>query len=142
MLASPRRAALLSAFLVAACSGAGTRSPDSVPALGFLYVAFDNGTTETATVFLESFPTERVALGADTVPRRLGRVRPSRTQTFRIQAPPTEFAITASFDALGEHETDRMRAQAGDTVMVNTNEGGSLTARLKPLSPSGGAGIE
>jgi hypothetical protein len=137
MLASLRTAAaVLSAVLLVACSGAGTRSPDSVPALGFLYIAFENGTAETATVFLESFPTESVALGTDAGPRRLGRVRPSAIQTFRVQAPPTEFAVTASFEALGDAETDRMRAQAGDTVMVATQEGGSLTARVRPHASS------
>ena len=132
MFGRVRTAALLLAVLLVACSsGRGTRSPQSVPAGGFLFIEFENGTTETATVFMESFPTESVAIGVEEGPIRLGRVRPSATQTFRRQASAAEFAVTASFETLGEFETDRISAQAGDTVMVATQEGGPLTARLK-----------
>ena len=122
---------LLAVLLVACSSGRGTRSPQSVPAGGFLFIEFENSTTETATVFVEAFAAEAVAIGVEDGPRRLGSARPSSTQNFRIQAPPVEFAVTASFETLGEFETDRITAQAGDTVMVATQEGGPLTARLK-----------
>ena len=125
-----RLSALMFILVAAACSSnPGSRSPQTVAAGGFMFVLFENGTAERATLTFDALPVEGDALGNTGGDQRLGQVRGSRNGSFRIEAPPTPFRIVAHYEALDSAFTGRMEASAGDSIFVVASAGGQLTAR-------------
>ncbi len=122
--------ALLLALVLAACSSApGSRSPQTVAALGYMWIEFENTTAEMATVSFDALPVQEETLGDTGGDRWLGQVRSERSQSYRIQASPTPYRIVAHYATLDSAYTESMDAQPGDTLQVTAGSDGSLSTQ-------------
>ena len=114
-----RTLSALVVFGLVACGGGGGGGGDqgAAPSTSQITVVFENTQFEDATVYVES----------STGNRRLGRVSGTSTERFRTPHSPTGYVFTASFQAIGEFQTDVIMADPGTTVTLTAQSTGNLT---------------